>query len=93
MGTTTNNNNVIKCWTNGCAAESHTGNLTTDGHELWSYDLKIATYQAGQTIVFDYTAPAGHMRSVTTSTHVNKAKPYANVVMNPKAAKAANLTN
>ena len=91
MGTT--NDNVIKCWTNGCAAESHNGNLATDGHELWSYGLKIATYKANQIIVFDYTAPAGHMRSVTTSCHVNKAKPYADVIMNPKAAKAANLTN
>ena len=93
----TNNNNVIKSWLNGRAAESHNGNLSTNGWDLWSYSLKIGTRLGDEHVVFDYTSPAGYMRSVTTSQHVNKAKYLAGrkrsgvVVMNPKAAKAANL--
>ncbi len=89
----TTNDNVIESWANGRPAQSHNGNLRTDGSSLWSYNLKIATYQGMQAIVFDYTAPAGYMRSQTTSCHVNIAKRFADVVMNPKVAWAAKIGN
>ena len=87
----TNNNNVVEAWSNGRKAQSHNGNLRTDGIKLYSYGLLIGINKGGNSIAFDYTAPAGHCYSVTTSCHVGRAKRYADEVMNPKVAAAAKL--
>ena len=75
---------VIDAWTRGFAADSHTGALRTDGVNLYSYNLRIG-YRArsGSTILGDYTSPGGSFRSMTTSTHVGKARAIACHVMHP----------
>jgi hypothetical protein len=66
---------VLTAWVKGCpwAVE----NLSTDGWNLYSYDLKIGTYKDGLNVVYDYTAPGGKFISMTTSAHVNAAKRWA----------------
>ena len=89
----TRNRNVIEAWSNGVTARSHNGNLRTSNGLLWSYMKLIGrTTKEGTTLLFDFTAPAGSFVSVTTSTHVNAAKPFASVIMNAKAAAKINLT-
>jgi len=76
---------VVKAWDNGVPAE--TKNLRTDGFDLWSYEVLIGTRpNASAQIVFDYTAPAGHFESHTTSVHVGLAKRItnANVIEPPE---------
>ena len=47
------NEQVIKAWLNGNAAEA--GNLSTDGTSLYSYALQIGdTVPSGKKIVYDY---------------------------------------
>lgn len=51
------------------------GNLVTNGVDLYSYQLRIGfTDEAGFKVVIDYTADAGYFKSSTTSKHVNAAK-------------------
>ena len=89
----TRNRNVIEAWSNGVTARSHNGNLRTSNGLLWSYMKLIGrTTKEGTKLLFDFTAPAGAFVSVTTSTHVNAAKPFASVIMNAKAASKINLT-
>lgn len=60
-----------------------TANLSTDGLNLYSYMLCIGdTDKKGNKIVYDYTAK-GVFCSITTSTHVNMAKIYADVCKHP----------
>ena len=75
---------VINSWTRGVAASSHNGALRTDGVNLYSYNLRIG-YRAktGATILGDYTSPGGSFRSMTTSSHVGKARGIACHVMHP----------
>jgi|TARA_R110000824_G_scaffold96933_2_gene231816 hypothetical protein len=73
---------VIRAWKQGRAAKSSNGNLSTDGVCLYSYRLVIGHRgESGFIQLQDYTArgTAG-FRSMTTSHHVNMAKPYADVV-------------
>ena len=75
---------VINAWTRGVAASSHNGALRTDGVNLYSYNLRIG-YRAktGATILADYTSPGGQFYSMTTSSHVGKARHIACHVMHP----------
>jgi len=82
------NEQVIKAWGYSNIAASHTGSLTSNGDELRSYGLLIGfTTAQGAKIVLDYTAPAGHFRSQTTSCHCGRAKAVSDVVINPSVAR------
>ena len=76
---------VINAWVRGNRANTSNGSLSTNGKELYSYRLTIGVKLAGSPVVLDYTAPAGHYRSQTTSTHVRLAARSANDVMHPDA--------
>eukprot|EP01051_Picozoa_sp_SAG22_P020013 SAG22_NODE_3885_length_1483_cov_2.278902_1_plen_69_part_00 len=51
--------------------------MSTDGENLWSYNLLIGETLGGDKVVKDYTANGIGFYSNTTSTHVNLAKEYA----------------
>ena len=87
----TTNSNVPSFWTRGQAAHSNNKQFTTDGQNLYSYNLRIGATIDGQKILFDYTAPAGHMVSSTTSTHVGRARRYANQIMDVDVARHAGI--
>ena len=76
---------VINAWVKGNRANTSNGSLSTNGKELYSYRLTIGVKLAGSPVVLDYTAPAGHFHSQTTSTHVRFAARSANDVMHPDA--------
>jgi len=75
------NENVIKAWING--RRGNAGNLSTDGSNLYSYNLLIGT-GSGSTIL-NHTAGGGSYYSQTTSCHVGLAKRLATSakVVNP----------
>jgi len=80
----TNNNGVIRSWTQGEPARNSRQTLTTDGVRLFSYALCIGVRsETGTAIVGDYTAPAGGYHSQTTSCHVGRAKAQADDVWHP----------
>ena len=64
------NEQVIRKWY--CGEVAGSGNLTTDGVNLYSYNLKIGSREDGLNRVWDYTA-SGEYHSQTTSTHVGLA--------------------
>jgi len=64
------NNEVARAWADGHRASS--GNMSTDGVDLFSYNLLIGSNTGGQRSVLNYTA-SGQYRSQTTSTHVGIA--------------------
>jgi hypothetical protein len=64
------NSKVAEAWANGDSAASQ--NMSTDGVDLYSYNLKIASRVDGLTRIWDYTA-SGSFKSQTTSTHVGHA--------------------
>ena len=76
---------VINAWVKGNRANTPNGSLSTNGRELYSYRLAIGVKLDGSPVVLDYTAPAGHFMSQTTSTHVRLAARSANDVMHPDA--------
>ena len=67
-----NNYAVTLAWVEGREAISHTGNLSTDGKTIFSYELQIGdTSESGKKFVRDYTAKGSYgFRSQTTSCHV-----------------------
>ena len=67
------NEQVIKAWTNGQSAKS--GNMSTNGIELYSYSLMIGTNSGG--VIYNHTAPGGSYYSQTTSKHVGLARRYS----------------
>ncbi len=74
---------VYRAWLNG--RKAHSGNVSTDGTSLWSYDLLIGVQRRGEAAVGDYTA-SGVMVSMTTSKHVHAAARAACVDrMHPEA--------
>ena len=73
------NASVIDAWMLG--VEHKCGNLSTDGVMLFSYNLMIGLKHMGRRVVLDYTARGIGLQSQTTSTHVNKAKQYAQHVV------------
>ena len=66
------NYEVTLAWAEGREAVSHTGNLSTDGKAIFSYELQIGdTAETGKKFVRDYTARGSYgFRSMTTSQHV-----------------------
>ena len=79
------NNQVIQVFSEGEKASSWTGNLRTDGTNLWSYNKKIAHRTSrGVVVVGDFTAPGGGFESVTTSGHVNRAIGVAHHIFHPR---------
>tara|TARA_B110000211_G_scaffold230872_1_gene291297 strand:- start:522 stop:803 length:282 start_codon:yes stop_codon:yes gene_type:complete len=81
------NREVATLWSRSEEARSHTKQFWTDGKNLFSYNLRIGTTTTeGKKIVFDFTSPAGHFTSMTTSQHVGLAKPHADTVMSPSIA-------
>ena len=90
----TTNSNVPSYWTRSQPARSHNGQYSTDGQNLYSYNKRIGlTLHNGDKILLDYTAPSGHMISVTTSNHVGKARRYADAIMNPDVALCGGVIN
>lgn len=86
------NKEVVQSFINGRSNRS--GNLTTDGTSLYSYNLEIARWYGGKPMVFDYTATGGAYRSQTTSQHVGLAKravPCRNVMLVEFAKKIINI--
>jgi len=76
-----NSEHVVDEWkrSNPCAS----GNLRTDGSNLFSYRTKIGFTQNGSKVVIDFTKETGKFISHTTSVHVNMAKNVADKVVNP----------
>ena len=75
------NYKVVEAWKNGNQARSFTGNLHTDGKDLYSYALKIGFTtakgrKAGKTVIL-YTSADGAFKSMTTSRHVGYARSVA----------------
>ena len=66
------NYEVTLAWVEGREAVSHTGNLSTDGKAIFSYELQIGdTAENGKKFVRDYTARGSYgFQSMTTSQHV-----------------------
>jgi hypothetical protein len=65
---------VASLWANNKSAKSYNGQLSTDGHYLFSYDLVIGwTDASGKKVAILYNSPNGGFKSVTTSTHVRYA--------------------
>jgi hypothetical protein len=79
------NQNVIRAWVEGRAAINHRVSLScNEAGALHSYGLKIGQrLEGGRCVVAQFTAVTKHFRSVTTSTHVNLAARYADLVMHP----------
>lgn len=68
------NTSVVKSWSQNRKSNSYTGNLSTDGSYLFSYDLVIGrTMPNGDKVALLYNAPNDHFESMTTSTHVSYA--------------------
>ena len=75
------NSNVVQCWGYSQEANSHTGNLWTDGNKLYSYRLCIGeTLQDGKKLLHDYTSGGIEYYSQTTSCHVGRARRYADLI-------------
>ena len=78
------NIDIVTEWiSNRSYSKSHKA-LSTNGHDLFSYGLKIGyTNEQGRKVAIDYTSTGGYMRSMTTSTHVGMAKRQADLIRNP----------
>ena len=81
----TTNENVAINWYRNTASTNHGGTMSTNGKDLYSYNLLIGfTTQQGVKILLDYTAGAGHFQSMTTSTkHISPTRAIADEIMNP----------
>ena len=79
---TTDNRNIAVAWARNERATSHTGNFSTDGKKLYSYNLCIGdTASDGTKVLRDHTAGGNHSYySQTTSCHVGYARPYADII-------------
>lgn len=64
------NEQVVYAWLYGNVAAS--GNMTTDGVKLYSYNLLVGDRSDGQVRIWDYTA-SGKFVSQTTSCHIGLA--------------------
>ena len=64
-----NNRDVVNAWVRGRVAAA--GNLSTNGNEIYSYQLQIGETREGKKVAFDYTsAGLREFYSMTTSKHV-----------------------
>ena len=91
----THNNNVAVNWACNRASQSHNGQFSTDGRNLFSYNQLIGiTLANGDKLVLNYMSRGGGCYiSNTTSQHVSLASRNADQVMNPDVAKEAGLIN
>ena len=78
---------VASSWSNGRAAQNHTGQFWTDGEKLYSYRLQIGDTSTdsgtGESVkvLRDYSANGKHgFQSMTTSKHVGFARRYADII-------------
>ena len=55
--------------------------MSTNGVDLYSYGLQIGHTENDEKILKDYTAKGHGYYSQTTSTHVNKARRYADKII------------
>ena len=85
----TTNSSVVYSWSQGSRAAA--GNLSTDGEDLYSYNLCIGyTTPQGNKVVLNYTA-AGEYQSQTTSCHVGLVRRGADEVMHPATYRAMEI--
>jgi len=79
------NYEVAKAWAENRVATSHTGNLSTDGKEIYSYRLQVGdTTEDGNKILKDFTARGSYgFRSMTTSRHVGMLRYIPDVDQQP----------
>lgn len=76
------NADVVAAWTRGATA--NTAHLSTDGHDLHSYALRIGTTTPkGRKIVGQFDA-SNEYHSMTTSHHVGIARRVADAVVEPE---------
>ena len=74
------NHEVVSNWAQGY--EGFTRSLRTDGRDLYSYNLKIATTNPeGKKVLFDFTSTGGNFQSQTTSCHVGLARNHADITL------------
>ena len=74
----TTNDNIAYYWRKGTPAANSRQCYTTDGKDLYSYQLMIGTTNAqGEKVLFDYTSGGIRYYSQTTSCHVGKSRQYA----------------
>ena len=65
-------------WINNKSGATPRKSFTTDGTNLYSYNLKIGyTNQHGEKVVLKYTTQYNNFVSTTTSRHVNLASYHA----------------
>lgn len=76
------NDYVILRWMNDLPAKSF--RMSTDGYDLYSYNLKIGYTDNLLKVALNYTAKGGIFYSMTTSTHCNKAKEHADEILRLK---------
>ena len=93
MSNRTTNRNVASNWSIGRGAQSHNGQFSTNGEDLYSYNQIIGiTLDDGTKVALEYrSTKGGRYISQTTSTHVGYAAYEANLTMTPDAAKEADL--
>ena len=79
-----NNYDIAKAWINNKAFQRKNKALSTDGEDLYSYNLLIGyTNAQGLKVTIDYTRTGGDYRSNTTSTHVGLAKQLCSLIRSP----------
>ena len=91
----TNNNNVAVNWYRNIESQSHNGQFSTDGQNLYSYRKLVGiTLANGDKVALNYMSRGGGCYiSNTTSQHVSLASRSADLIMNPEVAKEAGLIN
>ncbi len=86
------NRSVARQWAQGRRGTS--GNMRTDGADLFSYWLKIGhTDERGRKVLADFSKRGGGFYSVTTSHHVSLARGAADAVISADEAIARRVTN
>ena len=83
------NHEVIRQWVRGFTAENAGSQgqttLSTDGRDLFSYNLKIGyTTEKGNKVVKLYNAKTGNFKTRTTSKHVSMAMKQADGTIVPE---------
>ena len=86
------NVDVASQWARGRRGTS--GNMRTDGADLFSYWLKIGhTDERGRKVLADFSKAGGRYYSATTSRHVSLARGAADAVISAREAVAGGVTN
>lgn len=65
-------------WKNNKSARTKSNSFSTNGKNLYSYNLKIGyTNEFDEKVLLNYTTSSGNFKSHTTSRHVNLAAFHA----------------